>query len=405
MPATARRLRNGVEPCGGNGAVQQRGERQRVAFVVALDDIAAVQRHRTISPRQRRSSGRAAEVAQDAARPRRIGAPGPKQSPPCPSAAKIGAIEQPPSPRREPARCAGWKSTQGFVEVIVCPDDGGSPSLDLPRRDVVAAQEGTKQLALDVTVASLSLYRDQRPLNLDSIDDERIVASALHAEDRAPEPAVAECGTASGESVEHAARVRRQQKQWTRGVMSQIAEIARAHGPLQLHLTTMYADHRIATVGATRRDERGRIYRGVERGRSLGPVLERAKCETLCHESPHTAAGKRSPQLGRHEQRNATACRRELCASFHEQRREIDLRREPSRRVAGARAELPTSLAIRHEPGTQTGARSRRNVVQPHPRRIADHEIEAAARMCRAEVGRKRERNRSSISETTALAA
>ncbi len=172
--------RDGVEPRGGNGAIQRRGERQGVAVIAALDDIVAVQRHCAIPRRQQRSSRRAAEVVPDDARSRRISALRSKQAPPCPSAAKIGAIQQTPSPRREPACCAGLKRTQGFANVIVCPNNGISPRLDLPRRDVVAAQERTKQFALDVTLASLSLYFDQGLPKLDRVDDERVVASALH---------------------------------------------------------------------------------------------------------------------------------------------------------------------------------------------------------------------------------
>ncbi len=99
----------------------------------------------------------------------------------------------------------------------------------------------------------------------------------------------------------------------------------------------------------------------------------------VAHEqAANTATGQRSPQLCRNEQRDDPCRRRQRERSLDEQRREVDLGREAN---AGARrggAGAPGGAAIRREASAQRGARTSRNPVHAHPRRIPHDDIEPA---------------------------
>ena len=143
-----------------------------------------------------------------------------------------------------------------------------------------------------------------------------------------------------------------------------------------------------------RSDDHGRIHRGVERARRLRPVLESQQPGVAREERARAAAGERAPELRRHQQRDDAAGSGEREAPLDEQRGEIDLRAEASARACTLGAGRPRGVAEDGIAFAQRRARGGGDVVQPHPRRIADDELEAAARVDVSEVRREGEGQR-----------
>ena len=80
-------------------------------------------------------------------------------------------------------------------------------------------------------------------------------------------------------------------------------------------------------------------------------------------------------------------------------------RRKAVRRLSTSRTVLPSGVAIHSIPSAQCCPQRCRNVMQPHPRWVADDQIKSASRMGHAEMRRKRERQGAIVGDAASLSS
>ena len=164
------------------------------------------------------------------------------------------------------------------------------------------------------------------------------------------------------------------------------------------HLARTAALRRPRRIGATREERRG-IDDRIEARRPRDPFLERKQCSALQQQPANATASERRPELGRQQERDHAAGARELHRPLGEDRCEVSLRGEAASGPGRLRTRLPRGLPKSHEPFAQCLAHRWRDVMWPHPRRIAHDDIESPSTRDLGKVRREREGERAAVAE------
>ena len=301
--ATARRLGQHVQPCGGERGVEERSERERVYLLGAWDDVAAVERHGRVSGGEQQCARRAPHVGPDDARARGRRGRCAKERPPRGARARIAAGGEAPLPSREPLRRMRRQRGEHGAIRVMRPDDRLRARRRAPRRRALAAQERAEHRALDrrgaaggahqhvaIGVAAMvhclvtTFARGIEPL---ARDDERLVASTLHSKQRCAECAFANWNSGARDSIEGVAHRRWNRDPWARGIGIE-REPRRRDAPAQHVALAMQRREdwrrRRRVVRSLARDHERRVDRGIERGGRLRPVVERDHARTGAQE-------------------------------------------------------------------------------------------------------------------------
>ena len=182
---------------------------------------------------------------------------------------------------------------------------------------------------------------------LEQLDDECVVAAALHAEQRTAEQALRERRPGRAKAIERTTRVRREKNPRRAGAVVERESMsvgarhdkgvvtAMMHGDVHLSVTARC----VVVIAVARRSTTDRRRRRTTR--RFGMILDANERRLVVDQTTHAAAGERSPQFDGQEQRECRAGREQSRRSLDEQRGDVDLRRESATRSGVSRTGFP----------------------------------------------------------------